>query len=134
MPYADRTKVPTMKSIHEVQSLVSRIGATSFGWAHTPESERFQFDAAGRTIRVEMALPAGRMDRAERERETNRRWREVVLLVRAKVVAVESGLVTLEDEWLPYCVTESGETVAEVYRRQHALPASPLALNAGEQR
>jgi hypothetical protein len=36
-----------------------------------------------------------------------RRWRALLLMIKAKVEAVESGVVTFEDEWLAHFVLPS---------------------------
>jgi len=40
-------------------------------------------------------------------------WRELFLLIKAKLVAVESRRITIQDEFLAYTVMPDGRTVSE---------------------
>lgn len=47
------------------------------------------------------------------EQATRQRWRALLLVVKAKLEAVESGISTFENEFLAHIVLPSGGTVAE---------------------
>ena len=107
MAYAERTKVPVMQSRNEIERVLTKYGADAFGFATEPEHAIVFFRAHGRYLKFKMPLPR---DNAHEER---RRWRCLVLVIKAKLEAVESGIVSFENEFLPWIVLPSGETVAE---------------------
>jgi len=47
------------------------------------------------------------------EGEMRRRWRSLALVLKAKLEAVSTGIVTFEEEFLPYIVLPGGQTVGE---------------------
>ena len=47
------------------------------------------------------------------EQECRARWRALLLVIKAKLEAVESGITTFETEFLPCTVLPGGATVAE---------------------
>lgn len=55
------------------------------------------------------------LDKAERQR-----WRALLLLVAGKFEAVESGIVTFEDEFLAHTVLPSGHTLSQELQPQIA--------------
>jgi len=78
--------------------------------------------------------------RRPRDAEVRRRWRALVLVVKGKLEAVESEIVTFEEEFLAHLVLPNGQTVGSEVRPMVAqayetgiMPAfSALALPAGE--
>ena len=48
------------------------------------------------------------MEQAQRQR-----WRALLLVIKAKLEAIEAGIATFEDEFLAYTMLPSGETVGE---------------------
>jgi hypothetical protein len=52
---------------------------------------------------------AAKLDAAGRQR-----WRAVLLVIKAKLEAVDSGISTLDQEFLSNIVTDSGQTIGEV--------------------
>ena len=73
-------------------------------------------------------------EQAERFRddEVRRRARCLVLLVKAKFVAVADGLKTIEEEFLPYIVTNDNEmTVAELFMPKLLEAAKERRLPSG---
>jgi len=65
------------------------------------------------------------------------RWRALLLCIKAKLEAIESGITEFEDEFLPYIVLPDGRTAAEWLRPQIAIayktnrmPTDLLALPA----
>jgi hypothetical protein len=129
--FAAKTGVSVAKSREEIESLLTRYGASSFasGWSGTRSV--IQFDFKGRRIRIALELPAqnerrfthtpGRGNlrtpedaRAEWEQGCRARWRALALVVKAKLEAVESGIATFEQEFLSYVVLPNGQTAGEV--------------------
>lgn len=126
--YAARTDVTSDRSRAEIERTLTRYGATAFSYGWQEGFATIQFVRNGRRIRFVLPLP-DRNDRefthhsrgprtpaaaeAAWEQASRQRWRMLALVVKAKLEAVESGIVNFEDEFLPYTVLPSGRTVAE---------------------
>jgi hypothetical protein len=112
--YAEDTKVPPEKTRLEIEKLLTRHGAEAFlsGW----EGERaaLGFRLRGWQIRIELPLPERRAFRAAApyEQEVRTRWRALLLVIKAKIEAIESGITTIEREFLADVVMANGQTVA----------------------
>jgi hypothetical protein len=106
MPYAEKTKVPVSRSRDELERVLTRYGADAFGYGWDQGRAVVSFRAHDRHIRFAMAIPLN----AQEERQ---RWRALVLVVKAKLEAVESGITTFEEEFLAHVVIADGSTVGE---------------------
>lgn len=116
MPYASRTKVPVDKTRLEIERLVKKYGAKGFmsGWhdGASPASgkARVEFFCRDRHIRLTVEVPAS----AQAARE---QWRALLLLVKSKLVAVDSKIVTFEQAFVGDIVLpDTGKTVWESVR------------------
>lgn len=145
--YAADTSVSPEKSRAEIERTVARYGAGSFayGWDSEHGMAVVGFKMNGRQIRFTLRIPSvddpafhktptGRVrTRVQRETEQGKaerqRWRALALVVKAKLEAVESGIVTFEEEFAMHMVLPSGRTVAE-----EVLPAIEEAYATGEVR
>jgi hypothetical protein len=115
MKYAERTTVPVDRSKTEIERLLTRYGASSFasGWAEGKAT--LLFEAQNRRIRFDVPMPRREEYKNESkfELETRRRWRCLALIIRAKLEAVETGIVTFEEEFLAHIIIPgAGETFA----------------------
>ena len=129
--YAQNTSVSSEKSRAEIERTLRRYGATGFGYAWEDEGARAMvgFVLRGRRVRFMLPMPdpksveftrtptgkARAPDAAAKEWEQagKQRWRALALMIKAKLEAVESGIVTLEDEFLAHLVLPNGQTVGE---------------------
>jgi hypothetical protein len=128
--YAEGTTVSVERSRAELEALLTRFGATGFLYGWTSQQGMIAFELHGRRCRFVVRPPSADelpdLRQAARERrrqasddrrlldeEVRRRWRELVLLVKAKLIAVESGVVSMDEEFLPYFVLPGNVTVAE---------------------
>jgi hypothetical protein len=123
---AEGTTVSVEKSRAEIEKLITRYGATSTAFMSAPGRSVVCFEADGRRIMFELKLPErtekrflrdGRgslmspIKQAEKwEQACRQRWRALVLVIKAKLEAVESGITT--DEFLAHIVMPDGQTVA----------------------
>lgn len=120
--YAAGTEVPVDRSRSEIERILSRYGADSFAYGWQKDSAVVMFSANGRRIRFVLPLPNEIPQRRRQSvddaiaAETRRRWRALVLSIKAKLETVASGISTFEDEFLPYTVLPDGRTVAEHVR------------------
>ena len=130
--YAAGTTVAADRSRIELERLLRRFGATGFayGWQSTPTArESVGFEMHGRQVRIELPIPASdsveftvtpggkrRSETAARDAydaEIRRRWRSLVLVVKAKLTAVADGISTVEREFLADVVLPSGATFGQ---------------------
>ena len=135
MSYAEGTSVTAMRSQAEIQSLLRKHGAQEFGTMEGATKLIVVFRMKGLTVRLTVPFPArddkrftqGRYGRrvsencaAEKwQQEVRRVWRCMLLLVKAKLEAVASGITTFEHEFMADVATDNGQTVFE--RMQPAL-------------
>lgn len=130
MRFAKDTSVSVERTKGEIERIIQQYGATGFatGWRGTQAS--IQFEMNDRRVRFALPLP----DRTAREfthtpgknlkrhpidvakhweQACRQRWRALLLAIKAKLEAVECGIVTFDEEFMPYLVTENGMTIAE---------------------
>ena len=116
--YSD-TAVSPGRSKEQIEGLLLKVDATGFRWStQLPSGERG--DITPGYERLEAALDwndkqiAFRLEVAYAdEREKRQRLRALYWYLKAKIEAIQFGLVDLEREFLPYLITASGKTVYE---------------------
>jgi hypothetical protein len=132
MAYATTTQVPVERSRAEIERLLGAHHCTKFasGIDHERHRAEVQFTAHNRIIKFEIALPNPGDPKYTRmknsfvqrtragveklvEQETRTRWRALLLVIKAKLEAIESGIATFEDEFLAHVLLPNQETVAE---------------------
>lgn len=118
MAYATNTTVAVEKSRLEIERVITKYGASNFGYLNDGERAAIFFEAQGRRIRFTMPIPAlgkGGSDQARRSR-----WRGLLLCIKAKLESVESGIETFEEAFFAHIVVPGGATVYEATREQVA--------------
>lgn len=88
----------------------------------TPDINTKEFMYDGRNSR---RTPV--QQKAAWDAENRRRWRSLVLVMKAKLVAIEDKITTFEEEFLAHAVTDDGRTVYERLAPQLSI-GGPLAL------
>ena len=127
--YSKDTKVTVDRSRAEIERTLQRYGASSFMYGWNEDAAVIAFEMAGRRIKFVLPLPdAGdpeflrtpsgrRRTQAQAEKEyeqaVRQRWRALALAIKAKLEMVESGITTLEQEFLAHIVLPSGQSVGE---------------------
>lgn len=119
-PFAKGTTVPVEKSRMEVDRYLNKRGAEAF--ATMSDAHRFvlQFRLKDRSVRFVVPTPAwpktGTADQRKRvvERELQRRWRALLLVLKAKFESIDSGITTFDQEFLAQMVAGDGRTVGEI--------------------
>ena len=140
--YASQTTVSADKSRGEIERTLTRYGATGFAYAWDGGHAMIAFTARSRQVRFLLPLPdrnhrdfnttpQGRPRSAAAaetayEQATRQRWRALSLVIKAKLEAVESGIVTFEDEFAMNFVLPDGSTVLD-----HVRPAIQEAYETG---
>lgn len=142
--YAANTTVSADRSRAEIERTLQRYGAEQFLYGWDQEFAVIGFRMEGRYIRFKLAMPdkndeqfiltpAKRRPRApedqlkEWEKACRQRWRALLLLVKAKLEAVESGITTFPAEFLAHTLLPDGKTVGELVE-----PQVQLAYETGQ--
>lgn len=114
--YASGTSVPIERSRVELDKLLTKYGATGTGTMVRSLEATVMFEMKHRTIKFRLVYPTildCERNAAKLEQEKRRLWRALVMVVKAKLEAVESGISTLEREFLADVVLPNGQTVGE---------------------
>jgi hypothetical protein len=132
--YAENTSVSVERSKLEIERLVQRYGAAQFfsGWADGGSVIGFRM--RDRFVRFRLPLPdKSRLSQDRYDQEQRRRWRALVLVLKAKLTAVDTGISDFETEFLGNITVANGQTVgewakpqlAEMYERGNMPPLLP---------
>ena len=126
MPYAAQTRVPISKTKTDIKELLAKHGAMGFAYATEGNRSRWRstcpdggcimlvmpsIDDYARTPRNARRTAAAQQ--SAWEQACRQRWRALLLIIRAKLEAVESGITTLESEFLANIVLPDGGTVGQ---------------------
>ena len=125
--YAKGTDVSADRSRAELERLLIAHGATGFGYGWQDDEYRIMFRIADRMVQMVITNPQRadfRLTPTGRERteaqiseqvaaEVKRRWRSLLLVTKARFVAVEDGVQTLEEAFMADVVLPDGRTVGE---------------------
>lgn len=126
--YANGSAVSVQRSRGHLEQLLRAHGAEGFAYGWTTDNDRVEFVWHGQRVRftlprqprVKFSLTPSGLQRSDRqiqsamEAEDRRRWRALLLVVRAKVEAVESGISIFEEEFLAFIVMPNDQTVGEI--------------------
>jgi len=127
VPFAKNTSVSVERTRAEIEITLKRYGASAFGYMLRDTKSIIGFEYNQKSIRFELVMPdlqefeysPGGRWRGQKaiqqayEQACKQRWRALLLAIKAKLEAVESGIATFETEFLSYIVTPSGRTVGE---------------------
>ncbi|MDR7867789.1 MAG: hypothetical protein RIN56_13325 [Sporomusaceae bacterium] len=128
--YAEGTQVDESRSRGEIERTLRRYGAQGFGYAWEGNNAMLTFKANGRMCRFLLPMPdqndreftytperqvrrSPAAARAAWEQACRQRWRAMSLLIKAKLEAIESGIVTFDDEFLAPMLLPNGQTVGQ---------------------
>lgn len=125
--FAATTSVSVEKSRGEIESTLSRYGATHFAYATEPGRAVIMFVCRDRKIRFVVKLPdllsrefthtpakglrrSGPEQHAAWEQACRQKWRALLLSIKAKLEAVDAGIAEFEEEFLSYVVDPATNT------------------------
>lgn len=127
--YANKTSVGASRSVGEIEKTLNRYGADQFIFGRDDSSSRafIGFRIHGITIKISVPLPdkkdfqkseGGRSRTAIQahaawDQAYKQRWRAMALVIKAKLEAVESGITTIEQEFLAHILLPNNQTVAD---------------------
>ena len=128
--YAQDTQVPADRSRAEIEKALLRYGADEFayGWQSGQAVVMFTLDSL--RIRFVLSMPSRDDTRFTRtptgkvrahdaataawEQGCRQAWRALALVIKAKLEAVDSGIVTLVEEFAAHVVLPGGRSVGDV--------------------
>lgn len=151
--YASETTVPVERSRAEIEECLRKYGATSFtsGWDETSALIAFRLKSLAirfvlpipkvtdeqfkrRKVRGNLRLATEAQRTKAHDQELRQRWRALLLVVKAKLEAVECGISTLEKEFMAFIVMPNDESLGDWFVRTHLESIRgghmPLALSA----
>lgn len=127
--YAESTTVSAESSRTEIERTLSRYGAASFLYGYDARRAVIQFEAHGLRVRFVVPMPdpadpaftrtpTGRVRATEParlawEQASRQRWRALALVIKAKLEAVESGLVEFDEEFAAHILLPDGTSVGQ---------------------
>lgn len=127
--YAERTAVPVDRTRAEIEHLLQRHGASSFVYGTTSGQALLAFEMHDRRLRFLVPLPSlnkGGSNENAVKSETRRRYRALLLVLKAKLEAVSSSIVTFDEEFLAHIVIEGNTTVGD-----RIVPGIPDVIKTG---
>jgi hypothetical protein len=144
--FAANTSVPVERTRQEIEVVLRRYGADQFvsGWEHG--RAMLGFRVHDRMVRFELPLPQvgdykwkyGASDLQKQKQiaqDERQRWRALLLVIKAKLEAVESKIATFESEFLAHIVMPNNRTVGEILIPQianaYATKTMPKLLGDG---
>ncbi len=111
--YAARTKIPAERTRLDIEALMKRRGADQFFSGDDGKTAILAFRLRGRHIRFSLPLSGARSAQQVRSR-----WRALLLVIKAKLEAIDIGILTLEDAFLAETILPDKQTVADYIRPQ----------------
>ena len=129
MSYAQATSVPENRTRNDIEDILAQYGADQFiyGWGGNDAVVGFRKN--GKMVRFKLAMPTGNEEslkytptgRLRRDgsmdtriaQERRRRWRALLLVIKAKLEAVDTGISSFEEEFLSWILLPDGSNVAE---------------------
>lgn len=138
--YAADTTVPAGRTREEIERMLASSGAQKFGYLTGPAEAVIAFELRDKMVRIHLPLPPikdyavtpGKQTRrpatmiAARDQDHKARWRALALGIKAKLVFIDSGIRTFEQEFLNDFVMPNGQTLGEV-----AIPQLADAVKSG---
>lgn len=133
--YANQTEVSAERSRNEIEHTLRRYGAEKFmyGWQEDAAIIGFQINKMSVKFLLPMPdrnsdevlfTPAKRQRRSPGQQEQayeqaiKQRWRALNLCIKAKLEAVEAGIVSFDEEFLAHFILPGGDTVGKVWGEQ----------------
>ena len=127
MRFAAHTSVPVERSKAEIERCCVQHGCTEFATFQDAERHMVAFRLKNLRVRFEVRAPATvdfkttergrrRSEKAAwdaRSQELRRRWRALLLCIKAKFEVVDTGISTFEQEFLAHILLPGGETFGE---------------------
>lgn len=137
--YARTTTVPVERTQAQLEQVLMKHGATQFvrGWDEAQAMAKVAFTLEGRQVRLTLPLDVPDeyngtlLQNQKAADQANRaKWRSLLLVVKAKLIAVEDGISTIEREFMADVVLPNGNTLSEWAAPQLAVAYETGAMPA----
>lgn len=144
--FARYTEVTQEKTKVEIETTLRKYGAEQFisGWNNNTAAVGFRMK--DRMVRFYLPMPSKEEFKKDKKKpwiirgeteisklidqEQRQRWRCLLLVIKAKLEAVESGIAQFEEEFMAHIVLPNGKTVGEFMKPQieHAYKTGDMPL------
>lgn len=135
----ERTEVPVNKSQEQIRRLIMGRKGSKIAFISEPPREGFaavlELEGVPYQVRISAEVKTRRghtpkQADAFRESEERRIWRVLYHHLKSIFEAADSGVMDFREMMLPYIVTKSGKTIAEMIlpRIQEAIETNPARL------
>lgn len=127
--FAAQTQVDAGRSRAEIEKTLVRYGADGFGYGWDKGIAVITFRLSGNAVRFTLTMPDIKSDEFQKtdkgrprkhdaivkswEQAQRQRWRALLLVVKAKLEAVDSGITTFQEEFLAHLLLPDGQTVGQ---------------------
>jgi hypothetical protein len=124
MSYASQTKVPIERSREEIERVLHNYGADEFFYGSSAKGKGIGFRYKGRIIKIGIPIPprtdysASQFGEYKWQQEERRRWRVLLIALKAKLELIDAELTTFEDEFLAQTALPDGSSVGDWARTQ----------------
>lgn len=138
--YAEDTHVPVERSRAEIEKILTKYGSDQFTCGWGKDKAVIAFRMKNYCMKIEMPLPALQPETKSWNqkkglyytsdsvaKETRRRWRAMVLYIKAKLESVESEIVSFEQAFFAHIVLPNKQTASE-----YLLPKIKESYQGGE--
>ena len=117
--FAALTRVSTDQTRTEIARTLGRYGATAFAYMTQKGRAIIAFEAAKRHIKITVPIPTAESEKDKQQ--ARQRWRALLLVIKAKLESVESGIETLEEAFYANIVMPDGRTIYEATHQNVAV-------------
>jgi len=115
MAYAKNTTVPVDRSLGAIKDTLKRYGAEGFLHAEQGGKSILRFTYRGICLGFEMlTAESDEMD----AKEERRRWRVLLLLIKAKLEVIDSGVSTFEEQFFSDIIMPGGVRIGSQAKQQ----------------
>ena len=139
--YANNTTVSPEKTQNDIRDTLRRYGAGRFGIMEEADKAHVMFEYGSLMIQLTIDLPkkeefelteAGRSRKLSAVKEAHnqairQRWRALLLAIKAKLEAIESGISTIEKEFLAFVMMPDGRNLGD-----HLIPELKKIAGTGK--
>jgi hypothetical protein len=114
--YAHKSRVPVAQTRGEIEKVLAKYGATGFAYgSQAGRTAVIAFQTHARSIKFVLPLtPPAHLSQNQAAQFERSRWRALLLSIKAKLEAVESGIESFDSAFLSNVVMPNGQTMAEV--------------------
>lgn len=127
--FAEGTSVPVGQTRSEIEHVLRKHGASGFMFGEDGGRALFAFAMRDRRLRFIVPMPEINKTLSNENsvaKETRRRWRALLLVLKAKLEAVASEIVLFDEEFLAHIVVSGNTTIGD-----HMIPQMKTALASG---